>query len=323
MKFTSILFGAALAKDAHELFAEFEAKFNKKYESDEERERRRDVFAANLPKWEALQAKERGTAVYSHLSPLADWSEGEFNARNNVQLSENRKPFADPVIGDALPASFDWREKGAVNAVKDQGQCGSCWSFSVVGNVEGVNFLKNGELLSLSEQEICDCVTTSQGCKGGRPDGAMEYLTQHKMGLESESEYPYETKDDSCRAEQDEEKVFISDSQSIDGSNEDDLAKALMKYGPLSIVLNATPMQSYQGGVADPQDCDPQALDHAVVLVGFGEDGGQKYWTIRNSWAASWGEEGYYRLIYGKGACGMNTYVTTASVESTQTAVVV
>merc|ERR1719352_686432 len=86
-----------------------------------------------------------------------------------------------------------------------------------------------------------------------------------------------------------------------------------MKYGPLAIGINAGPMQFYGGGVADPRACDPKALDHGVAIVGFGVDSGTKYWTIRNSWGASWGEKGYYRIVRGTGACCLNTMVTTAT----------
>lgn len=95
-------------------------------------------------------------------------------------------------------------------------------------------------------------------------------------------------------------------------TDEDQIAAALYKYGPLVIGINAGPMQMYSGGISDPADCDPAALDHAVAIVGYGEENGKKFWIIRNSWAASWGEEGYYRIIRGVGKCGLNNMVSTA-----------
>merc|ERR1711998_234368 len=122
------------------------------------------------------------TARYSHLSPFADW--------------------------------FDWREKGAVNPIKNQAQCGSCWAFVTVANVEGVNFLKTQKLLSLSEQELVDCdkKTGDQGCQGGLPSNAYKDMIQNKIGLELESAYPYTAANGQCKAKSADEKVFISGS---------------------------------------------------------------------------------------------------------------
>merc|ERR1712139_39436 len=125
-----------------------------------------------------------------------------------------------------------------------------------------------------------------------------------KIGLETESDYPYVASNGQCKATQDKEKVFIGNWTTI-STDEDQMAAALIKYGPLSIGINAGPMQFYHGGVAN---------------VGFGEDKGTKYWTIRNSWGESWGEKGYYRIIRGKNACGLTSMVTSAIMDSTSTA---
>merc|ERR1712034_181562 len=95
----------------------------------------------------------------------------------------------------------------------------------------------------------------------------------------------------------------------------DQIAAAAVKYGPLAIGINAGPMQLYSGGIAHPSKsaCSPKKLDHGVAIVGFGVESGTKFWVIRNSWGASWGEKGYYRIVRGAGACGLNTMVTTAA----------
>merc|ERR1712186_16842 len=117
-----------------------------------------------------------------------------------------------------------------------------------------------------------------------------------------------------CKAQRADELVFISSWKQI-STDENQIAAALIQYGPLAIGINAGPMQFYRGGVAHPWKiiCNPTKLDHGVAIVGFGVDGGQKYWKIRNSWGEGWGEKGYYRVIRGIGACGLNTDVSSAT----------
>jgi len=228
-------------------------------------------------------------------------------------------PKGELLDTSATPDSWDWTEKGAVNPIKNQAQCGSCWAFATVANIEGVNFLKNKKLLSLSEQELVDCdkKTGDQGCEGGLPSNAYKDMIQNKLGLELESAYPYKGQDEKCQAAKIKEQVFISDWKQI-STDEDQIAAALVQYGPLAIGINAGPMQFYSGGVANPWSilCNPKKLDHGVAIVGFGVDGGKKYWKIRNSWGESWGEKGYYRIVRGTGKCGLNTMVTTAIIGS-------
>jgi cathepsin F len=217
------------------------------------------------------------------------------------------------VIG--LPEDFDWRHKGAVNPVKNQAQCGSCWAFATVANIEGAGFVSTGKLVSLSEQELVDCdkATGDQGCGGGLPSNAFKDMVQHKFGLELEKAYPYEARNGKCQAASSQEVSFISGWKPI-STDEDQIAAALMQYGPLAIGINAGPMQFYSGGISKPWKilCNPKKLDHGVAIVGFGVQDSTKYWTIRNSWGATWGEQGYYRIVRGTGACGLNTMVATA-----------
>merc|ERR1719326_2091771 len=168
------------------------------------------------------------SAQYSHLTPYADWTPEEFGARNTLrpgQLTEGRAE-APPLSTKDVPDSFDWRDKGAVNPVKNQGSCGSCWAFSTVANIEGVNFLKTKQLVSLSEQELVDCdkKTGDEGCQGGLPTNAFKDLVDQKLGMEQESDYPYKGSNGQCSAESSKEKVFISGYKVVDGTDEDQLA---------------------------------------------------------------------------------------------------
>jgi C1A family cysteine protease len=304
---------AAFAVNPEQLFREFEAAYSKNY-TVEERAQRLATFTENL----ALIAEKNladPSAKYGHLSPLADWSVKDFEARNTLQpapkvLAASVHPALDT---SNLPTSFDWREKGAVTPVKDQKACGSCWAFGTVACIEGANFLANGKLVSLSEQELVDCDTKDSGCGGGLPSQALTYLQSHGLGEEMETAYPYTGTDGKCQAKKPSEQVFVKSWEVVNGTDEDQLAAALMKLGPLAIGINASPLQFYTNGVANPSNCDPQGLDHAVTIVGFGVEGDQKYWSIKNSWNANWGEKGYFRIVRGVGKCGLNRNIVAVT----------
>merc|ERR1711977_399413 len=122
-----------------------------------------------------------------------------------------------------LPTSFDWREKGAVTDVKNQGQCGSCWAFATVANIEGVNFVATKQLISLSEQELVDCDKSDNGCGGGLPSNAYKNMISNKMGLEMETKYPYQAQNEKCEVQSSEEKVFVTNWKQI-SQDEDQIA---------------------------------------------------------------------------------------------------
>merc|ERR1712061_934843 len=274
------------------------------------------VFAANLERIDRLKRAEDGGAKYSHLTPYADLSLEEFSVRFGFKpsaLPTDTFVAKNPQIL-SLPASFDWRSKGAVTEVKNQGSSGSCWAFATVANIEGAGFVTNGKLLSLSEQELVDCdkSTGDEGCQGGLPSNAYKDVIQKNLGLEVEADYPYTGRNGQCKAQASEEKVFISGWKAI-SQDEDQIAAALMQYGPLAIGINAGPMQLYFGGIIDlPKFLCPAQLDHGVSIVGFGSSP-KAYWIIKNSWGASWGEKGFLRIARNKGACGLNTAVSTAT----------
>jgi len=314
---------ASTSSDAEEKFKEFEARFGKNY-LPAERTTRLAIFQQNLNKIAQIQHDEQGSAKYSYLTPFADMSEVEFVTRKGYTRASAGRKETSALSASDLPSDFDWRSKGAVNKVKDQGQCGSCWAFATVANIEGAGFVSTGKLLSLSEQELMDCDTAKgtdthgqpfgpdAGCDGGLPEWAYADMINQKLGLQLESEYPYEEANGKCRAVAAKEQAFVRDWIDL-SKDEDQIAAALMKYGPLALGINSATMQFYDGGVAKPSASQcPPSLDHGVAFVGFGTEGTQKYWTIRNSWGASWGENGYYRIIRGTGACGLNTAATTA-----------
>lgn len=300
-------------------FQEFENAFAKEYEGEWKRLEHYAIFAENLAIMEAMSLSDP-SAKYSHLTPFADVSQEAFKARNKLRPSNDRSVGDVPTFDtSSLPEKYDWRENGAVNPIQNQGQCGSCWAFSTVANIEGVHFVQHNKLIKLSEQELVSCDHSGDnGCEGGLMSNADEFLIDSKKGLEREDVYPYTADDSECKYKSDKAVVFISAWTKI-STNEDQIAAALVQYGPLSIAINAGPMQFYFGGVTSPpaELCDPTALDHGVNIVGFNVDAQYgPYWIVRNHWGSSWGEQGYYWPARGKGICGLNTMVTTVTATS-------
>jgi cathepsin F len=296
-------------------FAAFVTRFNKVYD-DEERVHRFDVFRANMARVD-WQNSFNTTATYG-VTKFSDITPEEFRERYLSQIPahlSDRSRVAD-VNSTDIPTEWDWRTLGAVTEVKNQGQCGSCWSFSTTGNVEGIHFLANkgNKLIGLSEQQLVDCDKVDQGCDGGLPSNAYQYIIS-AGGIEAESFYPYTAEDGNCDFIKSDIVVKISNWTAVP-TDETKIAAFLVETGPLSIGINAEWMQTYTSGVSDPWFCDPTSLDHGVLIVGYGVqsqwDGEVPFWIIKNSWGADWGESGYYRIIRGKGKCGLNTMVTSA-----------
>lgn len=210
-----------------------------------------------------------------------------------------------------VPPSIDWRKKGAVTSVKDQGQCGSCWAFSTVVAVEGINQIKTKKLVSLSEQELIDCDTSqNQGCNGGLMDLAFEFI-QKNGGLTTEDNYPYTATDGSCDKKKlnSPTKVTIDGHEDVPENDEDALLKAVANQ-PVSVAIDAggQDFQFYSEGVFTGE-CGTE-LNHGVAAVGYGTTlDGTKYWIVKNSWGEEWGEKGYIRMQRGvsakEGLCGI------------------
>ncbi|KAM9764060.1 cathepsin F isoform 2-T2 [Dama dama] len=298
------------------IFKDFVTTYNRTYDS-KEASWRMSVFASNMVRAQKIQALDRGTAQYG-VTKFSDLTEEEFRTiylnpllkdapRRNMRL-------AQPVT-DVPPPQWDWRNKGAVTDVKDQGMCGSCWAFSVTGNVEGQWFLKRGTLLSLSEQELLDCDKTDKACLGGLPSNAYSAI-RNLGGLETEDDYSYRGRLQTCSFSAEKAKVYINDSVEL-SKNEQKLAAWLAKNGPISVAINAFGMQFYRHGISHPLRplCSPWLIDHAVLLVGYGNRSATPFWAIKNSWGTDWGEEGYYYLHRGSGACGVNIMASSAVID--------
>lgn len=307
-----------------EQFLDFQKKYDKKYATLKEINYRFSIFMENMKKAEELQKHEQGSAIYG-ASRFADLHPAEFRQYLGYRpelRDENAIPYGPAKIPEIdLPTEFDWRTKGAVTHVKDQGQCGSCWAFSVTGNVEGQYAIKHDKLLEFSEQELVDCDKMDEGCNGGLMDNAYRAI-EELGGLELESDYPYDAEDEKCVFKPSLTRVKLSGAVNV-SQNEDDMAKFLVKNGPISIGINANAMQLYMGGVSHPPKflCDPDSMDHGVLIVGYGVHKYKlfnktlPYWIVKNSWGPRWGEQGYYRVYRGDGTCGVNKMASSAIVE--------
>jgi cathepsin L len=217
------------------------------------------------------------------------------------------------------PDACDWRDKGAVNPIKDQAQCGSCWAFSTVQSQESVYQIKNGKLQSLSEQNLVDCVTSCSGCNGGLMTAAFEYVVKNQGGLwMTEEDYPYTARDGTCKFDKTKGTSKTTGYVEIEEGNEDDLAAKVASMGPASIAIDASnwSFQMYSSGIYDEKSCSAYDLDHGVGCVGYGSESGKNYWIVRNSWGTSWGEKGYIRMIKDKSnQCGEASMACIATVD--------
>ncbi|KAG6709424.1 hypothetical protein I3842_06G131800 [Carya illinoinensis] len=316
-------------------FELFKRRFGKSYESQEEHDRRFKVFRANLRRAHRHQSLDpsatHGVTQFSDLTP-SEFRRAFLGLRSRLRLPSDAKNA--PILPtEDLPTDFDWRDHGAVTAVKNQGSCGSCWSFSTTGALEGANFLATGKLDSLSEQQLVDCDhecdpeerdSCDSGCNGGLMNSAFEY-TLKAGGLMREEDYPY-TGTDHGTCKFDKSKIAASVSNfSVVSLDEDQIAANLVKNGPLAVAINAVFMQTYVGGVSCPYICSKR-LDHGVLLVGYGSAGyapvrmkEKPYWIIKNSWGENWGENGFYKICRGRNICGVDSMVSTVAAVQTAT----
>lgn len=250
------------------------------------------------------------------MNAFGDMTNEEFRQIVNGYRHQKHKKgrlFQEPLMLQ-IPKTVDWREKGCVTPVKNQGQCGSCWAFSASGCLEGQMFLKTGKLISLSEQNLVDCSHDqgNQGCNGGLMDFAFQYIKENG-GLDSEESYPYEAKDGSCKYRA--EFAVANDTGFVDiPQQEKALMKAVATVGPISVAMDAShpSLQFYSSGIYYEPNCSSKDLDHGVLVVGYGFEGTDsnknKYWLVKNSWGEEWGMGGYIKIAKDRNNhCGLAT----------------
>ncbi|XP_027346613.1 senescence-specific cysteine protease SAG39-like [Abrus precatorius] len=298
----------------YEKHEQWMTRYAKVYKDPQEREKRFKIFKENVNYIEAFN--DAANKPYKlGINQFADLSNDEFIATRNrfkghMCSSITRTATFKYENVSAVPTSIDWRQKGAVTPIKDQGQCGCCWAFSAVAATEGIHKLSTGKLISLSEQELVDCDTkgVDQGCEGGLMDDAFKFIIQNH-GLNLEASYPYKGVDGKCNAkEAANNAATITGYEDVPANNEKALQKAVANQ-PVSVAIDASgsDFQFYKSGVFTGS-CGTD-LDHGVTAVGYGVSDGTEYWLVKNSWGTTWGEEGYIRMqkdvSAAEGLCGI------------------
>ena len=335
--------GAAVATSspkAHELtaeysFAQYQKHFGKVYKDAAEHAARQAIFEANLKKILTHNNPATGSSWKMGVNHFTDKEPHEvprgYLSTQKRQAVEGLK--RQPHVGThkpsnkTLPKHVDWRTKGVVTPVKDQGQCGDCWAFSTVEAVESQWAIKHpGELWTLSVQQVSDCTYARSGCQGGLMwDGWNQMISATKRdgSVSSEWRYPFTSHEgvgSTCKKGVKGSNVKVTGYNLVSGNGTepelataDQVMDAVANAGPLSIAVDASTWSQYDSGIFDGCKKTSEAqLDHAVILVGYGTDeaSGKDYWLVRNSWAVNWGEDGYIRLLRekrgsGTGECGL------------------
>jgi C1A family cysteine protease len=320
-----------------ELLGQFNAwqiQYKKVYDSVADFEHAMDNFKASLVRVAQKNAASNGEN-WAGLTKFSDLSPAEFKkiylrATHTLETARKTRQIIHdvlPVTNVVAPTSFDWRTRSpsVVTAVKDQGQCGSCWAFATTESIESMWALAGNDIVELSPEQIVDCDTTDAGCNGGDTPSAFAYVTE-AGGLDTETSYPYTAgSGDSGNCQFNPQTVGATINQfswvipectgSCDSQSMSQVQAQLATVGPFAICVYAEPWQDYAGGVFNDATCTHAYtdLDHCVQLVGYTPN----YWLVRNSWAADWGEAGYIYVStkVAKGnLCGIMDEVNFANV---------
>ncbi|XP_061708162.1 procathepsin L-like [Cydia pomonella] len=316
--------------DIHSLYNEYVQAYGK-VRNPEEYPKRLEIFKKSLEDIRERNAKypqtEYGLDRFSDLT--AEEKQRYFGSLPFDETLEGlTTTLKYPPEAITAPDEWNWRLHNAVTYVKDQLECGSCWVFSAIGNIEGQYAIKYKELLSFSEQQSVDCVKpleSNNNCYGGWPHRSMWHYEVAGITDESpytvrlEKDYPYfgYTENVYCKEREkrmQDTKIAVT-SVKVIKTDEETLKQLLYETGPLSTAMDMSNLEGYHKGIIHPHDCY-YTLNHAVLLVGYGIENGTKYWLVKNSFGSDWGEFGYFRILRGVGACSIGIrYTAMATVE--------
>ncbi|KAJ7304260.1 hypothetical protein JRQ81_011800 [Phrynocephalus forsythii] len=303
---------------AHQVFHHYRKQFGKSYNDEREMEHRKHTFTHNM---RFVHSKNRANLPFklalNHLADLTQEEIAVMRGKLKSTASNNGLPFPEELyVGLILPESLDWRLYGAVTPVKDQAVCGSCWSFSSTGALEGAFFLKTGQLTSLSQQILIDCSWGfgNYACDGGEEWQAFEWVLKHGGIATTESYGPYKGQNGYCHSNDTHLVGKLSGYVNVTSGNITALKAAIYKHGPVSVSIDAShrTFSFYSNGVYYEPKCGNKRgqLDHAVLAVGYGVLQGELYWLIKNSWSTYWGNDGYILMSMKDNNCGVATDAT-------------
>ena len=309
-------------------FIEYTKKYNKNYSSPEEFQSRFQIWKKNYNQIKrnnptSFLSKGKNIGAKFGINQFSDMTEEEFKSKYltfDPDMYRDLAPLTtiDLDLDDVEPPeSFDWElDKGIKSEVKHQRDCGGCWAFATTSTLEAQYQILTGKNILFSEQQLIDCDENNLKCNGGNMKKAFLYLQDH--GLMKSQDYPFKNGEGECKY--DEKKTVIKVKEfSFIPKDEEEMKKALYKYGPLAGAVNGIMMASYENGIYEPYPsyiC-PDSVNHAVVIVGYGVDKetNKKFWRIKSSWGPEWGENGYFRLIRGEEACGIKRYTLLPFIE--------
>ena len=294
-------------------FEDFVIKYNRNYSSTNEFLNRFYIFQTNLRRINYVNTPSNNFTYRLGINNFTDLTHSEFSSmykgyKGNVIQDKRDYDFHYLTIPRTnswnMYQPIDWRAEGLVTDVKDQGQCGSCWAFSAVATMEGAWASTSGNLQSFSEQDLVDCVSQCEGCSGGWPYMAIEWVVNgstngtqnlNNSGIDMESAYPYQAIDESCNFTKNGSNTNITNLVRIPEDSVLHLMDALLTVGPISVAIDAEyDFQMYKSGVFESTECSSEELDHAVTAIGYGvTSNGKTYYIIKNSWGTDWGMDGY------------------------------
>merc|ERR1712180_180250 len=309
MKFFALFALVAVAAAFDQAWEDYKLEFDKHYTREEE--------AMRYANWKKdTEEVLLHNAMYGHeftqgVNALSDLTEEEYKQQYLSSLIVPTSSNATMHVADnePIPNAVDWRSQGLVTPVKNQGSCGSCYSFSATGALEGAWKKARGSLPSLSEQQIVDCSGRygNYGCRGGWYQSSWRYL-RDAGGDESESGYPYTARQGRCNFNRGMVVATVKSYHDTQPGSEQALTQALAQVGPVSVAIDASAstFRRYRQGVHYSRSCSSRRLNHAVLAVGFGSEGGSDYFLVKNSWGTRWGAGGYIKMARNKrNNCGI------------------
>ncbi|KAJ6253679.1 hypothetical protein M0813_13094 [Anaeramoeba flamelloides] len=298
----------------HDDFHEYLLKYKKSYSTYSELLKKQSVYFENLNYIQEFNKKN--THMKLAVNHLTDLTNEEYQSQYLQPDAFYDRPLKKEEAkenGIYLPTSQDWRGIGAIPSVKDQSTCKSSWAFSVIGAIESQHFLGHGVMKEFSKQMVLDCTwemnpsyLSNFGCEKGDKTNAFKALMQ-LGGIMLEEDYPYLGIDGYCGFDSKKIQASIFSYQNI--TTEDDVMQALFNYGALSVDIDASQdsFRFYSSGIYSDPNCSSTKLNHSLLLAGYSEIHGNKYWILRNSWSENWGENGDIYITRGDNDCGVAT----------------